>query len=64
MIKRQKEQMKRKHILLKNEIEMIQIILREEGFPTKEYRLKLAEKLEELKKLWYKVKEKKICQSK
>jgi len=55
-----KEQMKRKHILLKNEIEMMQIILREEGFPTREYRLKLAERLEKLKRLWYKVKEKKI----
>ena len=47
--------MKRKHILLKNEIEMIQIILREQGFPIKKYRLELANRLEELKKLWYKV---------
>ena len=46
--------MKRKHPLLKNEIEMIQIVLREEGFPTKEYRLKLVERLEELKGKWYK----------
>ncbi len=51
--------MTRKHILLKNEIEMLQIILREEGYPTKEYKLKLANHLEELKKLWYKTKKKK-----
>jgi len=36
---------------------MIQIVLREEGFPTKEYRLKLANRLEELKKKWYKTKQ-------
>ena len=35
---------------------MLQIILREEGYPTKEYKLKLAEKLENLKGEWYKVK--------
>ena len=46
----------RKHYLWRNEIEMLQIILREEGFPTKECRLKLAEKLENLKREWYKVK--------
>jgi hypothetical protein len=46
----------RKHILLKNEIEMLQIILRKEGFPTDEYREKLAERLEELKRKWYKIK--------
>ncbi len=51
--------MKRKNPLLKNEIEMMQIILMEKGFPTKEYRKKLANNLEELKKLWYKVKTKK-----
>lgn len=45
---------KRKHILLKNEIEMLQIILEEKGFPTKECRLRLSNKLEELKDLWYK----------
>lgn len=48
--------MSRKNPLLKNEIEMIQIILREEGYPTKEYRENLADKLEDLKKLWYKSK--------
>ena len=52
--------MKMKHILLRNEIEMIQIVLREEGFPTQEYRLELANKLEELKKLWYKVQSKDV----
>ncbi len=50
--------MTRKRPLLRNEIEMIQIVLREEGYPTKEYREKLAERLEDLKKLWYKVKTK------
>ncbi len=47
---------KTKCYLLKNEIEMLQIILREEGYPTREYKLKLAEKLENLKCEWYKVK--------
>jgi len=47
----------RKHCLLRNEIEMLQIVLREEGYPTREYRLKLAERLENLKREWYKVKE-------
>jgi len=49
--------MKRKNPLLKNEIEMIQIVLRNEGFPTEEYRLKLANNLEQLKREWYKVKQ-------
>ena len=48
---------KRNKLLLKNEIEMLQIILREEGYPTKEYKLKLANNLENLKRKWYKVKE-------
>ena len=48
--------MKRKHPLLKNEIGMIQKVLREVVFPTYEYRLKLANNLEELKEMWYKVK--------
>ena len=47
----------RKHILLKNEIEMLQLILRKEVFPIKSYRLKLADRLEKLKREWYKVKE-------
>ena len=46
-----------KHNLFRNEIEMLQIILREEGYPTREYKLKLCDKLENLKKEWYKVKE-------
>lgn len=54
----------RKRILLKNEIEMLQIILREEGFPTQEYRLKLVQRLEELKSKWYKVKKKRLGLSK
>ncbi len=48
--------MKRKHILLKNEIEMIQRILKEETFPISSYRVKLVDRLEELKRTWYKVK--------
>lgn len=48
--------MKRKHPLLKTEIEMLQLILEDKTFPTKEYRLKLVERLEELKKKWYKIK--------
>lgn len=52
--------MKRKKALLKNEIEMLQFVLREEGYPTKEYRLKLADKLEDLKKELYKVRETKL----
>ena len=51
--------MKRKRPLLKNEIEMIQIILRKEGYPTDKYRERLAGRLEDLKELWYKVKPKK-----
>ena len=52
--------MKRKHILLKNEIEMLQIILREEGYPSKDYKEELVGRLEELKKEWYKVKGEKL----
>jgi len=48
--------MKRKHHLLKNEIEMLQMILKEEVFPIKDYRIKLVNQLENLKKDWYKVK--------
>ena len=54
-----KTEFKRKHHLLKNEIEMLQIILKEEGYPTKECKLNLAEKLENLKGEWYKVKKSK-----
>lgn len=45
--------------LLKTEIEMIQIVLEDKAFPTEEYRLKLIERLEDLKRMWYKVKDKK-----
>lgn len=48
--------MKRKHILLKNEITMIQKVLRDLSYPTEEYCEHLANKLEELKREWYKVK--------
>ncbi len=48
--------MTRKKPLLRTEIEMLQIILEDKTFPTEEYRLKLVERLEELKKMWYKVK--------
>jgi len=47
----------RKHILLRNEIEMIQLILKGKVFPTINYRIRLIKKLEELKGKWYKVKE-------
>jgi hypothetical protein len=46
--------MNRKHYLLKNEIEMLQIILKQEGYPTEEYKMKLVDKLENLKRSWYK----------
>lgn len=46
--------MSRKHPLLKNEIEMINLILSRKVFPTLPYRLKLYNRLNELKKLWYK----------
>jgi len=50
--------MARKHPLLRNEIEMLQLILEDRVFPTPSYRLKLVYQLEELKKRWYKVKPK------
>jgi len=50
---------KRKHILLKNEIIMLQNILMVGVSPTTEYRAKLSGKLEELKRRWYKVRGKK-----
>jgi len=45
----------RKRPLLKNEIEMLQLILEDKVFPTEKYRLKLVKRLEELKGLWYKI---------
>jgi len=47
---------RRKHILLKNEIEILQMILKEEAYPTREYKLKLSNRLESLKRKWYNVK--------
>ena len=44
---------KRKHTLLKNEIEMLQLILKNEVYPIEKYRLKLADRLEKLKEEWY-----------
>ncbi len=35
---------------------MLQMILKEEVFPIKDYRIKLVNQLENLKKDWYKVK--------
>jgi len=35
---------------------MLQMFLRQEAFPSEEYKLKLANRLEDLKKLWYKIK--------
>jgi len=46
----------RKKPLLRNEIEMLQLILKDKVFPTGEYRLKLVKRLEELKRRWYKLK--------
>ena len=53
---------KRKTPLLKSEIEMLQMILKEEVYPTQEYKLKLSNRLEILKRMWYKIKLKK-CNS-
>lgn len=47
---------KRKHSLLKNEIEMLKSILLEKVYPTWEYKLKLVDNLDKLKKKWYKSK--------
>jgi len=49
--------MKRKHILLKNEIELIQMTLKGEVFPTEFHIEKLVNNLENLKRAWYKVKD-------
>lgn len=50
---------KRKHALLKNEIEMIQEFLVGDVYPDAKYLIKLHERLENLKREWYKVKTKK-----
>jgi len=50
----------RKIPLKKNEIEMMQIVLCNEAFPTREYRMELCNMIEDLKAHWYKVKKKKI----
>ena len=47
---------KQKHYLLKNEIEILQDILREKFYPAEWYKIKLFEKLENLKAEWYNVK--------
>ena len=51
---------KRKHILLKNEIETIQKVLLGLVYPTETYMIKLVNRLDELKKSWYKVKKGKV----
>jgi hypothetical protein len=48
----------KKHLLLRNEIEMLQLILQDKVFPSPKCRIELVVKLEDLKKKWYKVKEK------
>lgn len=48
--------MKRKHILLRNEIELLQKTLAGEVYPADFWKQKLIEQLEELKCKWYKVK--------
>jgi hypothetical protein len=47
---------KRKHILLKNEINNLQKIVKGEIFVADFYKDNLVERLEELKSKWYKVK--------
>jgi len=44
---------KRKHILLKNEITMLQDIVANEVFPILECRVSLIRRLQELKEEWY-----------
>lgn len=48
--------MKRKHILLRNEIELLQKTLAGNAYPVDFWRKKIIERLEELKCKWYKVK--------
>lgn len=50
--------MRRKHILLRNEIELLQGFLKGEVYPADFWKNKLVEQLEELKCKWYKVKSK------
>lgn len=45
---------RRKHPLLKNEIEIIQKTLSGKCYPSDEYILKVVERLEDLKRTWYK----------
>ena len=47
---------RRKHPLLKNEIEMIKLVLLKRVFPRKEYIEDLIKQLDELKQEWYKSK--------
>jgi hypothetical protein len=54
--------MKRKHILLKNEIDNLQKIVREEIYVADFYKDNLVERLEELKRKWYKVKPNKLSE--
>ena len=51
--------MKRKHILLRNEIDNLQRIIKGEIYPADFYIENLINRLENLKKKWYKVKDKK-----
>ena len=48
--------MRRKHILLKNEIDDLQSIVKGEIFVADFYKSNLVKKLEELKRKWYNVK--------
>lgn len=48
--------MKRKHILLRNEIELLQETLAGNVYPAEFWKKEIIERLEELKCKWYKVK--------
>jgi hypothetical protein len=52
--------MKRKHILLKNEIENLQMIVNDEIYVANFYKVNLIKRLEELKRKWYKVRGKSL----
>jgi len=52
----------RKHILLKNEIESLQMIVNGEIYVADFYKVNLIKRLEELKRKWYKVRGKSLVE--
>jgi hypothetical protein len=56
--------MRRKHILLKNEIENLQMIVNNKIYVANFYKVNLIKRLEELKRKWYKVRGKSLTESK